>query len=366
MRKFINPFAEKAPIGPLFSSPAIKRYEKNPVLTHNDVPYPADLAFNAGCVKFNGRYIMAFRYDVFNERNRKKGLADTGTGLAESYDGLHWSCHEKPANFYYHGEKISWVHDTRLCVLENELYISFCFNTVYGPRPGIAKWIKDDDFEVICLAPPAQRNMILFENKINGKYYRLERPYPGYDKMSIWLSSSEDLIHWGETELLLGVEDVPFATLKIGGASSPILTEKGLLLFFHAVDCDPSREIEYEFPPDKWSSRYTCGAVLLDKDDPYKVIAMTPNPILVPEMSYETGNTKIFWRENVIFPCGAIVENDEKIRLYYGAGDYSTCMAEIALEDLWKELKPYTRKSPRASISPGDLKNGYYGWENSK
>ena len=74
----------------------------------------------------------------------------------------------------------------------------------------------------------------------------------------------------------------------------------------------------------------------------------------------------IFWRENVIFPCGAIVENDENIRLYYGAGDYSTCMAEIALEDLWKELKPYTRKSPRASISPGDLKNGYYGWENSK
>ena len=111
----------------------------------------------------------------------------------------------------------------------------------------------------------------------------------------------------------------------------------------------------------KWCSRTTCGAVLLDKKDPFQILAMTPKPLLVPEADYETGNMELFWRENVIFPCGAIMEEGNLIRLYYGAGDYSTCMAEIKLDDLWGEMIPYSRKSRNAAVTLSDMWNGYYG-----
>ena len=182
---------------------------------------------------------------------------------------------------------------------------------------------------------------------LEGKLGKLLTKMYQYD---IWASYSTDLIHWGEAELLLGVEDVPFATFKIGVAAPPVETERGFLLFFHSVDNDPAREIVYPNGT-KWCSRYTCGAVLLDKQDPFRVIAMTRKPLLVPEMDYETGNMELFWRENVIFPCGAVPVNDEKtLRIYYGAGDYSTNLAEIDFADLKRELTPCSRLAERATV----------------
>lgn len=362
MKECINPFRPKAPVGPLTSSAAIRRCSANPLLTATQVPFPCDLAFNAGTAKFNGRYYMAFRYDQYRDSDKSNGLIVSGSGLAESEDGIHWSAHEHPIKFHWKEKELGWVNDARLTVLEEKLYLSFCCNTLHGERPGFAEWLGGDDFQVVCLGIPAQRNMVLCPNKINGKYWRLERPVVRRSNYDIWASYSEDLVHWGEAELLLGVEDVPYATFKIGAAAPPIQTERGYVLFFHAVDDDPSREITY---PDgaRWQSRYTCGAVLLDRQDPFKVLAMTRKPLLVPETEYETGNMELFWRENVIFPCGAILEGENVIRLYYGAGDYSTCMAELALDDLWKSMTPYVRITPEADVSLTELWNGFYGWE---
>ena len=365
MKKYLNPFEPEASVGPLKSSPIVKRCCLNPLLTASAVPFPCNLAFNAGTAKYHGRYYMAFRYDRFRGNDSAEGILDSGTGLAESEDGLHWTAHDKPCVFHWKGQELGWVNDARLTVLEDRLYLSFCFNSLHGERPGFAVWKGGDDFEVVCLGIPAQRNLMLCPDKINGRYWRLERPVilpvaapePQY---CIWASYSEDLIHWGESELLLGVEDVPFATFKIGAAAPPVETEKGYLLFFHAVDDDPAREITYPGGA-KWCSRYTCGAVLLDKNDPFQLLAMTPKPLLVPEADYETGNMKLFWRENVIFPCGAIMEEGNIIRLYYGAGDYSTCMAEINLDDLWGEMIPYSRKTRNATVTLSDMWAGRYG-----
>ncbi|MBQ9500579.1 MAG: glycosidase [Lentisphaeria bacterium] len=359
MEKFVDPFEPRPPVGPLTSSPAVKRYGGNPLLTASGVPFPCNLAFNAGVAKYRGRYYMAFRYDTFRENDRNKGLIVSGTGLAESEDGLHWRAHENPISFHWKGRELGWVNDARLTVLEGRLYLSFCCNTLHGERPGFAEWKGGDDFDVVCLGIPAQRNMVLCPYRIGGKYWRMERPVTRRGQYDIWASYSPDLIHWGEAELLLGVEDVPFATFKIGAAAPPVETEKGFLLFFHAVDNDPAREITYRSGA-KWCSRYTCGAVLLDRKDPFQVLAVTQKPLLVPETDYETGDMNLFWRENVIFPCGAVLE-DDTVRLYYGAGDYSTCMAEIRLSELWNEMTPYTRKTREATVSPTELWNGYYG-----
>ena len=359
MTKTFEPFYGKGIIGPLHSSPAVKRYAGNPILTAEQVPFPCDLAFNAGTARFNGRYYMAFRYDAFMDGDRTKGLEISGSGLAESVDGIHWTAHRQPVKFHWKGEELLWCNDARLTVLENKMYLSFCYNCEHGERPGFAEWKGGDDFEVIYLGVPAQRNLVLCPDRIRGKYWRMERPVTNRPVKDIWMSYSEDLLHWGEAELLLGIEDVPYANTKIGAAAPPVKTERGYVLFFHSVDDDPAREIVYSGDT-RWCSRYVCGAILLDADDPFRILAMTRKPLLVPETPYETGNRKLFWRENVIFPCGAVLEPGNIFRLYYGAGDYSTCVAEIALEDLWKEMTPYSRMTPTATVDLTMVRNGYY------
>ena len=330
----------RGPVGELHTNPIVHRFEGNPILTAADVPFPCELAMNAGVSIFDGKYVMAFRFDSIPGRER---FAYSGTGLAWSKDGIKWDVEKERCHFHYQGYDLDWVNDARLTVIDGKLYLSFCFNTLHGERPGIAVWKGGTDFEVICLGIPAQRNLILCPEKINGKYWRLERPVTRRPVYDIWISFSEDLVHWGEAELLLGMEDVPFATMKIGGSAPPVKTDRGWLMTFHAVDNDPAREVVYTRPWEcHWISRYTMGAALLDLNDPQKVIAMTRKPLLVPEMDYETGDTEKFFRENVVFPCGALPDGDS-LRLYYGAGDYSTCMARIRWTDLWDALTPYER-----------------------
>jgi beta-1,4-mannooligosaccharide/beta-1,4-mannosyl-N-acetylglucosamine phosphorylase len=331
------------------SSNKIIRYAGNPIFTAEKVPFPSHLAFNAGVEKFNGRYYMAYRYDTYKNNDRNQGLYDIGTGLAESEDGINWISHENPVNFYYRGKKITAVNDARFTVLENKLYMSCCFNTLYGERPALFEWKGGDDFEAVSIGVPNQRNMVLCPDKINGKYWRMERPISFEPTYAIWASYSPDLQYWGESELLLGVEDVPYATRKIGAAAPPLKTSAGYILFFHAVYKDPETLVIY---PDgaKWDLRYTCGAALLDLNDPFKVTAITRKPLLVAEKNYETGDTVRFWRENVVFPCGAILENDN-IKLYYGAGDYCVCLAEITLPDLLSEMTPYSRLNKTATVT---------------
>ena len=90
---------------------------------------------------------------------------------------------------------------------------------------------------------------------------------------------------------------------------------------------------------------------MFDPNDPTKLIAMTKTPLLVPETPYETGDLEHLWVDNTVFPCGAIPVNDGKtLRIYYGAGDYSTNIAEIDFADILREMTPCTRMAERATI----------------
>ena len=115
---------------------------------------------------------------------------------------------------------------------------------------------------------------------------------------------------------------VPFATAKIGAGAPPLKTDKGWLLIFHAVDEDPARTVIMKTGNRPWHKRYTAGAALYDLEDPTKLIAITKEPLLVAETPYETGADDL-WTEFTIFPCGAVLEDDNNtLRIYYGAGDH--------------------------------------------
>ena len=349
-----NPFKDKTFPGELHSNPIVHRYENNPIMTAEDVPYPATYVFNAGVVRFRGKYFMATRVDVHND-NRQPGepeMTSIGTGFGVSDDGIKFDIYPEQVRVHYKGEILPWVCDARLTVLEDELYLSFCFENQHSERPGIARWRGEGvDFDAVCIGVPQQRNMILCPEKVNGLYMRLERPSnQWHDPFHIWYSLSPDLRYWGDSELLVGCEDVPFATAKIGGGAPWIKTERGWLLLFHAVDEDPIHTTT--FPDGRvWKKRYTAGAALFDLDDPTELIAITKEPLLVAETPYETGCIDKLWTEYTIFPCGAVLEDDgDTLRIYYGAGDYSNNLAFVSLKELWGAMTPCSRMAKYATI----------------
>lgn len=315
-----------------YSSDVIKKADK-PVLSRKDIPYNAGLIFNAAVEKYNGKYVMLFRNDYGDFENHI--LTGTNIGLATSDDGINWSVSEKPC-FQISDDEISRVYDPRLTVIDGICYVCFAVDTKHGLRGGIAKTEDFERFDIISLSTPDNRNMVLFPEKINGNFVRLERPMPVYsrwgkDRFDIWLSESPDLVYWGKSRLVMGVEDVPFANDKIGPAAPPIKTEKGWLTTFHAVELDPTRgKNGWE---DRWQKQYYAGIMLLDLNDPSKIIGKYDKPLIVCDKEYEVENG---FRRDVIFPCGNILEDNGEVKLYYGASDTVECLATADVNDLIK------------------------------
>ena len=191
------------------TSPVITRYPE-PVLTSKDVPYDSNLTFNAGIVKENGRYIMLFRndYGCTREQFEKEGrnFAGTNIGLAFSDDGIHWQVESQPV-LELRDEEISRAYDPRITCMDGQYYVCFAVDTRHGVRGGIFSTHDFHHFAPISLSVPDNRNMVLFPEKIGGKYVRLERPMPVYSTgghfFDIWLSDSPDLASVSYTHLTL-------------------------------------------------------------------------------------------------------------------------------------------------------------------
>ena len=309
----------------------IKRCELNPILSAKDIPYNAALIFNAGVAKIDGEYYMLFRNDYASLENPRK-LCGTNLGLARSKDGIHWVADPQPC-FAMKTEEIERIYDPRIQVIDGEIYLCFAVDTKHGIRGGIAKTDKEfKKFEVLSLSAPDNRNMVLFPEKINGKFARLERPFPvysmGYDKFDIWYSDSPDMKYWGNTQLVLGAEKVPYANAKIGPAAPPIKTKYGWLTTFHAVRAVEPKKNGWE---NSWAKEYYAGIMLLDLENPSKVVGLCETPLLVPEAEYETSGG---FRNDVIFPGGMILEDDGEVKIYYGAADTVECLATAHIDDL--------------------------------
>ena len=301
------------------------------MLTSADVPFPSDLVFNAGVIPWQGGYAMVFRND-YGYLGRAS-FSGTNLGLALSPDGLHWQVEDQPV-FSVQDNEIRRVYDPRLTVIDGEVYMTFAVDTRHGLRGGIAHSDDLHHFEIISMSVPDNRNMVLFPHKYQGMYMRLERPMPVYsrghkDRFDMWWSESPDLVHWGNSHLVAGVEDFPFANDKIGPGAPPVYTEKGWLAITHTVDIDPERgKNGWE---DRWTKHYCTAAVLLDRDEPWKMIGRTKVPLLAPETEYEARDG---FRRNVVFPTAAVPAPDGKLRIYYGAADTVIALAEAKTDDI--------------------------------
>jgi len=300
----------------LTNQPIVKRYEKNPILTKYDVPYPVETVHNAGVVKYEGKYIMLFRSHLRNGRSI--------IGLAESEDGFNFRVQKEPfltpatiepfATYEEYG-----VEDPRICFLDNAYWITYSTYSRHGVRIGLA---RTEDFKTIqrisLITPADYRNVVLFPEKFNGRYARLDRPHSEISPWSIWISYSPDLIHWGDSKLIIKPMNYHWDELKIGPGATPIKTKHGWLNIFHGVFKTMDGAI------------YRLGVALHDLLDPAKVISVADEWILQPEDPWEiTG-----YVHNVVFCCGAILEEDGTIKIYWGGADSVMCAGTALIDDL--------------------------------
>jgi beta-1,4-mannooligosaccharide/beta-1,4-mannosyl-N-acetylglucosamine phosphorylase len=174
---------------------------------------------------------------------------------------------------------------------------------------------------------PFNRNGVLFPRRIGGLYALLSRPSDsGHTPFGdIILSWSPDLTYWGRHRLVMSRGGQGWwQSTKIGAGPVPIETTEGWLLFYHGVTTTCNGYV------------YSTGAVLLDLDDPSRVLYRTRDYLMTPEKDYET----VGFVPNVAFPCAAIADAPSgRIVLYYGAADTYTALAFCQVDEVLEYLK---------------------------
>jgi len=294
----------------------ISRYKDNPILTKDDIPYPVQTVHNAGVTKYNGRYIMLFRSHL-----------DTGRsiiGLAESEDGFNFKAGDEP--FMVPGKEPPFaeyeqfgVEDPRISHLEGAYYITYNAYSPHGVRTGLAKTIDFKSVERIAFITQADyRNTVIFPEKINGRFVRLDRPHSDISPWSIWISFSPDLRYWGDSKVVVKPVEYHWDQMKIGPAAPPIRTDKGWLSIYHGVF------------PTMDGCVYRLGVMLHKIDEPEKILGVGDRWILQPEDQWET----VGYVHNVVFSCAAVPEDDGTLKLYWGGADKVMCAGTAVINEL--------------------------------
>jgi len=327
----------------------IKRALENPIVVPGVHDFRRAAVFNPGVIYEDGEFLMYER--------AAGGLRpfQTSIGLLRSKDGINFTIEsDKPV---FTAEMLGFpggsVEDARVVKIDGLFYMCYalqpysfdCWPTGialpnYYPehypewaetntepmitRSGIAVSEDGINFKQLCYTTPAEiddRDNALFPEKIGGKFAILRRPMQyvgpeyGTDQPGIWISFSDDLMEWEKPELVATAENPSWEGLKIGAAATPLKTNEGWLVLYHGVDSN---------------SVYRVGALMLDLDDPRKVVGRTKNFIMEPEFYYERFGLVI---NNTVFPTANLVHNGD-VYIYYGCCDTSIALATVPLDEL--------------------------------
>lgn len=248
------------------------------------------------------------------------------------------------ADHFASGGGYGGIEDPRITKIDDTVYMTYvAFDGANPPRVALTSipikdfleknWDQWKKPKLISAPGMVNKNAVIFPKKINGKYIVFHRIYP-----NILVDAVDDLNF--NDSYLKGQYFIPprkgqWDSKKIGAGAPPIETKDGWLFIYQSVGHqDPSR--------------YKIGAMLLDKDDPTKVLYRANNPIISPEEHYENAGFKA----GVVYPCGAVVK-DNKLLVYYGGADTVVCAAEENLDIFLKQMKNTQEpklKRVRASI----------------
>ena len=328
----------------------LQRYKKNPILVPNEANWwESKAVFNCAILHYENKFHMLYRaigeYEKYISR----------IGYASSTDGYSFarSNHialEPTQDYEQYG-----IEDPRMVEIDNQVYITYVILSAYVTDGAIVEastalatttdFLKYTRLGVITTKGSNNKDVVLFPEKMSqqqqqqssvlsssssnntdgaGKYFFLHRPSGwigskyGVNKPSIWLGEGNALTNFEKHTLLLKPEE-DWEELKVGAGPPPIKTRTGWLVIYHGVSRDKV---------------YRAGAALLDLHDPSKIIGRTKTPILEPKEPYE----KFGDVNNVVFPTGACVVDNDKLFVYYGGADRVCCLATADLNYLLDQI----------------------------
>ncbi len=298
----------------------VTRYAGNPVIKPSDLahlPGGCNSVFNSAVTRFGAGYKAILRVE--------KPTGFTSLLVADSEDGRHFDVHPDPILLPENEEQALYeeaVYDARITQIDDTYYVCYAAESVYGCAVALA---STQDFKTFtrygCIAEPINRNLVLFPEKINGKYFRLDRPFQSdfVHTGSIWLMESPDLIHWGRPKCVMESRRFAWDKAKIGAGAPPIKTDEGWLCVYHGTSplCN--------------SLTYRLGVAILDLEQPWIVKHRAQAYILGPAEEYE----RIGDCPNVCFINSAIPYFEEdRLDLYYGGADTVMCLASCKISEL--------------------------------
>jgi predicted GH43/DUF377 family glycosyl hydrolase len=330
----------------------VERYPENPLVTPSMVPpsrpdFEVIGAFNAGVARHRNEVILLLRVAeraVSDHQYARVPVLKCEPGsdplinfqdprvvctpeqvfltsishlrIARSKDGRNFTVEERPALFPDRACEAFGIEDSRITEIDGTYYISYKAVSPTGICVGLATTTDFASFEKHGLVfPPENLDVCIFPEKVNGRYVALHRPVPRFfGSLNMWVAYSPDLMSWGDHHFLLGVEPGNWDSGRTGGGAIPIQTDRGWLEIYHGATPD---------------DHYCLGAVLLDLDEPHKIIARGKEPILAPEAPYE----KEGFVPNVVFTCGALVSGDT-MSVYYGAADMVMAGADMSISEI--------------------------------
>lgn len=321
----------------------LKRHTKNPIITpKNQNSWEAFNTFNPAAVYDEGKVHILYRaqgYDYISVIGY--ATSQDGININERFDkpiytpfqhSMHMN-RNKSSNISYRfisGGGYGGCEDPRITKIDNRYYLTYVyFDGINPPRVALTS-ISRENFlnrlwfweKPILISPPGvvDKSAVIFPEKIKGKYVIMHRIYPNI--LIDFVDSLEfNGTKWLEGKYKIAPRPEMWDSRKIGAGAPPIKTKYGWLLIYQSVgERDPGR--------------YKIGAMVLDINDPTKVLYRSQSPILEPETSYENDGFK----SGVIYPCGAVVIND-RLYVYYGGSDSYVCVATTKLEDFLNELK---------------------------
>ena len=246
--------------------------------------------------------------------------------IARSIDGIHFKVDDVPALTPETAYETFGIEDPRITPIDDTYWINYSAVSPRGVSTALASTKDFRRFERHgIIFPPSNKNVAIFPEKIGGRYHALHRPnLEGFERPAIWSATSRDLRSWGDHRFVAAARDDSWDNEKIGGGAPPFRVRTddhdGWLAIYHGVTGSPYA--------------YSLGALLLDADDPSRVIARSREPILEPEAPYERDG----FFNGVVFTCGLLVDGD-RVRIYYGAADGVTAVADLSLDEILTGLQ---------------------------
>ena len=314
----------------------LNKYHRNPIIEpHSKNHWENEAVFNPATVYDDGKVHMLYRaIGAAGFSFLGYAASKDGYDFSERYnDPAYWprldfeGVRTKPTkrtDLFMSGAGWGGCEDPKLTLMEGKVYLTYVAYDGYRPPRVAISEISRENFlkqnwdwtlpELMSEPGIINKSACILPEKINGKYVVFHRVYP-----NILIDFVDDLEFGPDKKWLMGRYSIRprvgmWDSRKISVGAPPIRTKDGWLVIYHAVD-------------DADDTKYKIGAMILDINDPTKVLHRTHSPILSPDDWYENDG-----KPGVAYPCGAvIIENT--LFVYYGGADRVVCVATAPVDE---------------------------------